>query len=452
MFPTEAEKTRADRINQDYDLFLGKFSNVLQYFRNSEEKKRSEEVIQNVAGLITRVFSDLMFLKNPIITVSDPKQQEAINDIIFDNNLFMQLYESAIAQSYAGRSYFKMYMKDGKPMIEEQNPATVFPQYSHWSTKIEPNSVIISWETNIGGQNYRYIEQHTVGHIDYRLTMIDSSGKTEKEAHISQFNPSLPENGEDTGLDYIPIYWCDNQKSGRETYGLSDYGDLRSLFTELTRVQSQIATQLRKHGDAKMAVPQGVLDENGNVINENLEMIEVSSADESGGLVIPQYIVNGNSEIEKCFAQQDKIMEAIARTAEVAQVLIDLNVSGGAERVGALKLRMLRTLAKVERKLKSYDWMIKNLIIDAVKWENPKMVIDHNDISIKFRNGLPEDLVEKAQVESMRLAAGNQTLRDSVKNLDNIDGELLDEKMETIKKEKEEMLASVGSGVPSIAF
>ena len=450
MFPNQSEKNRAKQIEENYSLLRGDFGKVLRYFRTSKEMKTQIEVVQNVAGLVSRVFADLMFLNSPIITFQDPKAQAAADEFIFENQFFEMLYESALSQSYAGRASFKTYMEDSRVFVEELNPSTVFPQYNRMSTHRDPNETIISFEVEIAGQMYRYVERHVVGAIEYELWLIDGAGNTKGYGDISMLRPGgLPI--ESTMLDYVPIYHADNQKTGRDYFGFSDYDDLRSLFTELTRVQSQIATQLKKHADAKMAVPQGVLDEHGSVRNENIEMIEVSSTDETGGLVIPQYITNSNPLIASAFEEQNRLMEAIARTSEVSAALIDLNVSGGAERVGALKLRMLRTLAKVQRKLKPYERCVKQILIDAIAWQHG-IKVGHNEVSIRFRNGLPEDMLEKTQIESTRIASGTQTVRDSVKNLDNIDGEMLDDKVAAIQEERAAEREALGARIPAIAF
>jgi hypothetical protein len=126
-------------------------------------------------------------------------------------------------------------------------------------------------------------------------------------------------------------------------------------------------------------------------------------------------------------------------------------VSGGAERVGALKLRMLRTLAKVQRKLKPYERCVKQILIDAIAWQHG-IKVGHNEVSIRFRNGLPEDMLEKTQIESTRIASGTQTVRDSVKNLDNIDGEMLDDKVAAIQEERAAEREALGARIPAIAF
>lgn len=448
MFPTEKEKARSRTIEDNYLLYLGQFGLVLKYFRNSTEKKNQLEVVQNVAGMISRVFADLMFTEEPKFGVQDKGLKAAIDDFSFRNDFANRLHESALTQSYAGRAYFEMFLKDGLAYVTELNAANVYPQYPTMFAQGEPVSVIISWEPTIGGEPHRFIKTHTPGLITYELRKITSGGLDEGFVPLSVLDPSLPE-FEQTGLDYIPVYMINNVKSGRENEGRSDYEDLRSLFEELTRVQSQVATQLKKHADAKMAVPPGVLDANGKLISTNAEMFEVAS-DQGDGFVIPQYITNSNPLIDAAFTQQAKIIEAIARVSEVSTVLIDWNVSGGAERVGALRLRMLRTMSKVKRKQRPYRKAITDMITDAMVLEGHPMKTA--DLTIEFGDGLPMDSLEEAQVQVMRYNAGLQTKEDALRALDNIEGDTLTQKLERMKVEEKEKTEAAMSGIPSFGF
>ncbi len=448
MFPTDAEKARSREIEDNYSLYCGKFGLVLRYFRTVEEKKNQLEVIQNVAGKLSRSFAFLMFTEEVKLKVLEKSAQEKIDAFRFRNAFDNVMDESALTQSYAGKAYFEMFLKDGLAMFTELDPAYCFPQYNTMYAGNDFKSFIISWEVKIDEKPYRFIKTHFPGYITYQLHKLSAEGgDSEGNVPLSMLDPSLPDmfdgKYEDTELEYIPIYTVNNVKTGRTVEGHSDYNDLRTLFEELTRNQSQIATQLKKHGDAKMAVPPGVLDERGKVKTESTEMFEVAS-DKEDGMVIPQYIVNTNPQLDMCFKEQEKLIEAIARVADISTLLMDWNVTGGAEKVGALKLRILPTLAKVKRKLRPYRRVITDMVIDAMAWEGSAQ-LQASDITIEFNDGLPSDPLEDAQVEALRTTAGNQTVRDSVRKLDGLEGEALDAKVLEIEKSKQ-------SAIPQFAM
>lgn len=446
MFPTEAEKARSREIENNYSLYCGKFGLVLRYFRTAEEKKNQLEVIQNVAGKLSRSFAFLMFTEEVKITVLEKTVQDRIDQFKFRNAFDNVLDESALTQSYAGRAYFEMYLQDGLARFCELNPAHVFPQYNTMFASGEPTKVVISWEPSIDEKPYRFIKTHTVGYITYELRKMEGD-KDVGNVPLSMLDPSLPDltlgQYEETGLDYIPVYTINNVKTGRTVEGMSDYCDLMSLFEELTRNQSQIATQLKKHATAKMAVPVGVLDDNGKIRNDDAEMFEVAS-DKEDGFVIPQYIVNTNPLIDQAFKEQEKLIEAIARVADISTLLMDWNVTGGAEKVGALKLRILPTLAKVKRKLRPYRRVITDMIVDAMAWEGAGQ-LQPSDVTLEFNDGLPKDPLEDAQVEAIRLNAGFQTVEDAVRNMDGLEGDALTTKLKMIEDSKQ-------SAIPSFAL
>jgi len=437
MFPTEAEKARSREVEDNYSLYCGKFGLVLRYFRTSEEKKNQLEVIQNVAGKLSRSFAFLMFTEEVKVKVQDANAQKKIDDFMFRTEFHNRMDESALTQSYAGRAYFEMYLKDGLAEFCELNPAYVFPQYDTMFSHSEPKSVIISWEPKIDEKPYRFIKTHTRGFITYELHKLSTEqGVDQGLVPLKMLDPNLPDlllgQYEKTELDYIPVYTVNNVKTGRQVEGASDYDDLRTLFEELTRNQSQIATQLKKHASAKMAVPPGVLDQFGKVRVENTEMFEVAKEGED---IIPQYIVNANPLIDSAFKEQEKIIEAIARVADISTLLMDWNVTGGAEKVGALKLRILPTLAKVKRKLRPYHRVIKDMTVDAMEWEASAQ-LQHSDVFVEFNDGLPKDPLEDTQVETLRMNAGIQSLEDALRNLDGLEGEALAAKIKMISDAK----------------
>lgn len=447
MFPSPEEKEKARQINQFYKLFRGKFGSVLRYFRTPEERRKSVEVIINLAGKVSRTFADLLFLEEPIITVADDSAAEEIAEIIDRNDLDEQLYESALAQSYAGVAYFEVSIKKDLAVIHDLNPETVFWQTDQRNIKGSPRKVVIAYYVTIDKKLHLFKKIHVPGSITYELW--ECASKEDKtpttKVSVQNYDATLPDI-EYTGLDEIPVFKIDNQKPGCEEFGISDLEDIMNLLEELTRVSSQIATQLKKHANARMAVPPGVLDENGKVKNHNLEMIEVAGNDE-GVLQIPQYIVNQNPQLDMAFKEREEIMKDIANVAEVSTIFLDMNVTGGVEKVGALRLRILPTEAKVRRKRKPYKRGIRKMLAFAYTWETGKQ-IKATDIDVTFGNWLPDDPVEKANVESVRMVAGIQTKRDAIRNLDGIDGEALDKKIEELDKEEE---AAAPAPAPAIA-
>ena len=431
MYLTEEERAKSLEIVENYMLYSGEYGRVLKIFENQRDKNQSLEVVMNISGAISRIFADLVFLHPVDIGHSDAKVEEVIDEIAYRSNFDVMLWESAIAQSYAGFAVFKARkLNDGKVVIEEVQPSIVFPRFNRRNINSTPEEVIISYEVELEGDKskYAYFERHTAGLIEYKLMEIDKHGQMIAQAPIALFDQSLP-NSEQTGLDYIPIWIVRNPKTGAEKFGVSDYRDMRSMLTELTRCMSQIATGLRNTGNALLVVPTGVLDERGRVHRDQLGMIEIDANE--GDTVIPQYITNSNPQTDMAFQQIESLVLSIARVTEVSSILIDMNVSGGVEKVGALRLRLMRTLAKVRRKSKFYEKALKDMLAKTYEWETGKK-LDPREITLTFHNGLPEDMLQMIQEESLRITAGLQSRKDALRRLDGIDGEMLEQKLEEI--------------------
>ena len=431
MFPSQQDKERAVQLEKNYQIFKGEYGDVFRYFRNYEERKKNLEVITNLGGKITLSFADLIFLENPEITFKDT-EEEIMKDIIYNNDLYSKLWQSAIYQSWGGLAVFELVMQDNKAKLNLLSPDIVFPQYNAMDSSVL-DSVIIAWNITIEKKKYIFKKEHTIGLITYELYEVDTfTSELKKRVPLDIVDANMPEQ-ELTGIDYIPIFFAKNPRDPKNEYGESDYEQIKTLLEELTRVNSQIATQLKKHANAKMAVPPGVLDKNGEVIAENFEMIEVSSTDEDG-IKIPQYITNGNSLIDSAFRQKDEIIKDISRISEFSTVLLDADFKGGVEKLESLRLRILPTLAKVKRKQKAYTKMITNMLSRAYEWQTNKPC-DKMSISIQYNDGLPRDELREVEIQSARIASGIQTKRDAIMILDNIDGEALDEKMSELDRD-----------------
>ena len=428
---SQEELARSRQIEENFKLYKGEYSHVLRHFKSSDERRNSLEVIFSIAGALTRVFADLCFLEDIEIGHQDPKIESKLREIAFRSNFGTALWEAALSQSYAGFAAFEGRLEDGKAFLEEVSPAVVFPQFSRMNIKKKPSEIILSWPVDIRGEPHVFIKRHQPGLITQELRKKGEGEKDGIRVPLAELDPGLLE-VEETGLDEIPLFIINNQKTGRDAVGVSDYADIRSLLCELTRVMSQIATQLSKFGDAKMAVPPGVLDENGRVRRRDFEMIEVGAGE--NGMFVPEYITNDNPQLDKAFQQVERIVMAICQTSEVSGLLLDLNPNGGAEKVGALRLRLLRTLAKVRRKTKAFRAGLQHMLATMLRWEGGATIFP-TDIAITFRDGLPEDALEKIQQESLRLSGGFQTLAATVQRLDGLQGEALEKKLADIQEE-----------------
>ena len=125
-----------------------------------------------------------------------------------------------------------------------------------------------------GDKCYLHKEIHTPGRIDHEVYQYDpNSGKI-----IAAMDPELfgiPKM-ELTKVGRSLVFFIPNYRDG-EFWGPSDYQDLKSLIYALNNRITKIDNILDKHSDPILAVPPGVIDEDGKVKKESLGMSEVDN-------------------------------------------------------------------------------------------------------------------------------------------------------------------------------
>ena len=129
----------------------------------------------------------------------------------------------------------------------------------------------------------------------------------------------------------------------------------------------------------------------------------------------------------KRLLQIDKLLELLMMVSETSPAAFGLEKSGGAESGRALKYRLVRTLAKINRKKLYFDQALKNILYAAqvldVTWGRG----NYTPVapSIEWKDGLPDDEFERAQIEQIRLGTGNTSLQSSVRRSDGLTGKAL---------------------------
>jgi len=140
------------------------------------------------------------------------------------------------------------------------------------------------------------------------------------------------------------------------------------------------------------------------------------------GAVTPSYMT-WEGQLAAAYQQIDKLVEFIFMMSETAPSAFGMDKFGVAESGRALRLRLLRTLAKVNRKRLYYDAALKQALLTAQILD-----VTHGsggykpaEPTIQWADGLPEDMVEMVEIESQRVAAGNTSVESSVRRLDGPD-------------------------------
>jgi hypothetical protein len=205
----------------------------------------------------------------------------------------------------------------------------------------------------------------------------------------------------------------------------------------LNNRMTKIDNILDKHSDPILAVPEGVLDEQGNVKKEAFGMIEVKGDKDK-----PEYIV-WNASLEVAFKEIDKLVEFMFMFSETSPDVLGLG-QGQAESGRALKMRLLRTLAKRNRKQLYYDQALKEVLyicqlLSKAKGYtvNGKKVTDIPVIpQIKWADGIVNDPIEDTTVETMKVELGLTSKKRSIMKLEGVEEAEAEAIIEDIDNEK----------------
>lgn len=449
VFPKQADKVRLERYAYYYKLYSAEHYdayNILAQEGFNTRYAKLRYVVGNFAGLASRVLADMLFGEGLTIDVKDKDLQVFIDGLQERNQLFTQFYESELVNSSKGDDVFKLRVGSRNPkdpeaeseiIIEQIGPDFYFPEFSRNSSRGQADADVIVTEFMDAGICYIHKEIHTPGLIENEVYQYDkSAGKIVKQIpDVSKFGY---EERELTGAERSLVFHIPNVRDGAGFWGTSDYRDLETLFFALNNRITKTDNILDKHSDPILAVPPGVLDEEGNVNKSALGLVEVDA--ENGGK--PEYIV-WNANLEAAFKEIEKIVEFLFMFSEIAPDTMGMGKTGGqAESGRALKFKLLATIRKRNRKKRYYDQAIKDMYYTAMQVSKFHKVPIDNVIpkeaerpTIDWGEGIIPDKTEEIDNATKRIDAGLSSRADEIAKLDNKTPDEAKEKVKEIDKE-----------------
>lgn len=461
-FPyTDFDKKRLQNYAYYEQLFLGEHYEAFKMrISDSEYNKAYSKlryVMVNFAGMISKIVADMLFGEPVKPSVESPELQAWLEDFWRDNNLDIILYESALTNSYEGDALFKLrvnkrYPNDTKPSVIWDTPAAglYFPHVDQFNVTGEPLKRELAWLFEYEKNTYLRREIHDPGMITNEVYLMKGE-KLEQKVSLASVGLSGISDAQATGIDRHMIIHVPNWKAGARWAGISDYFDLDSLFFAINNRMTKLDNVLDKHTDPILMVPPGVLDEDGKVRKQDGRVIEIGEGEEGK----PEYVV-WDASLENAFKEVEKLVEFIYMVGEVSPDVLGLG-KGQSDSGRALKFKLMRTLAKVNRKKRYYDRAIKEALyvaqLLAKKWgaiaggkplpgepEMPELV---------WQDGLPVDEVEQMDTETKAIDAGVTSQKESMMRIYGYDEKTAEDKLKEINKEKTANLPAMGLGKPN---
>ena len=408
--------------------------------------KKLRYIVANFGGLMSKVMADMLFGEPLTIDYKNKTNQDYVASLMHENSLINQLYESAILNSRRGDDLFKIRIgkrnpldRFGKPevILEQVSAMNYFPQFDRMAARNVATQDIIATTFADGNDTILHKETHQPGEIYHEFYKYNPQTQT----IITQISASQYgfNDVEQTKVKRSLVFHIPNYRDGNY-FGPSDYKDLVTLFFALNNRLTKTDNILDKHSDPILAVPPGVIDEEGKVRKEHLGMFEVDN--ENPGFNKPEYIV-WNANLESAFTQIDKLVDLLFMMSEIAPATMGADKNGQAESGRALKFKLLSTIRKRNRKIAYYDQAIKEMLSTAqqvalahsVPTIEGKRPADDEVPTLKWSDGIINDQVEMVEIADKRISAGISSRADEIARLDGVTPEEAKLKVKEIDEE-----------------
>lgn len=448
-FPYPNSKTRLDDYAYFEKLFLGDHFAAFNIRIDDKEYTKAYQMLRyvkaNFAGLISKIMADMLFSEPVNIKVPDG-DQDWVDAFVYENKLDVLFYETALLNSYEGDALWKLrigkrhdYDTESTVIVESAPPNIYFPTINEFNVQAEPKEKELAWTFEDNKKKYLRKEIHTSGLITtkvYELTGDKITTDVTAEYCLKWGIPPV----EETKIKESTLIHIVNWKPANRHFGLSDYYDLDSIFYAINNRLTKVDNILDKHSDPILAVPEGVLDEKGKVRRENLQMVEIPDG-VTGSKSIPQYVV-WNASLENAFKQIENLTEIFYMISETSPDILGMG-NGQSDSGRALKLKLLRTIAKAQRKKLYFNYAIKDIIYRAQLLSKAwgvkvgKGVYQGEPVvpELEWADGIPIDTSEQVDTEVKRVDAGLTTKVDAIMRIDGVDEDTAEDKVKDIDKE-----------------
>ncbi len=460
------EQNRLNRIRENAILFRGRLEKIqpmwYQRVTKNWDKSVPALVAANFYKPITLLCADLLYgEQGEYIGASCPteKTNEGMKKIIENNRLNALIYEvGGLAASYRKDGLYSIAYDDITKKVK------IYPQpANYWFPVVDQGQVkkikqhIIAWPERHNNKWYLRKQVHeagTVYNFVFELTGVGSdaenknsidrtkTGRIGRQVLLPGLGITIQERV-DTRIDRPLIIHCPNWSVDDDIYGVDDYEDLDTIIYELAIMLSRNSMVLAKHTDPNMCGDPTMLtrDDTGNYTLP----IGGTFFPYSDGGAKPEYLT-WDGKLEAAEKQIDRLIELIFYISETSPAAFGMDKLSAQESGAALKKRLMRTLAKVNRKKIYADPAIKDVLEIAqmmdVEWAGESYEIERP--SITWADGLPDDPKEEAEIVGIRVKDGTMSQLTAIITLDKCDEETAKKELERIQQEKDAALPAFG--------
>lgn len=389
VWPPKIEQTRLTLYKQNEDLFDGNhtkvYTGLLRLFHENAAEHSKIVMCLNWHRRLSTLWPDLLIGELPKVTVSEANQ-EAIDQLLLDTALWPEAYKALIDTSRFGTGPLKAYVAEDMPLAQAVAPSRWFPVVDASGKVLEH---LLAWQID----KTLNCEIHRIGEVETRIyDIID--GKIASEARDIDIK--------ETGInDFLLVPIC-NLTTTTNQWGIDDYTSLDPIIKRLETRLTRLGRILDAHSEPAMGVPEDAVTRNPETgemhYDSNLRIFPMAE-----GQKPPQYIT-WDGQLSASFQEIAFLMDQLYALSETCPQAFGQSVSGTAESGTSLRLRMMAPLKKVERMRINVDPAIKKMITILAALSG--IVLDPKEITITWRDGLPNDDKEQSQIEMTDVTSG----------------------------------------------
>jgi len=478
-WPPHSQKARLARYHLNEQKFdneaavnKSRYQRIINLIGNDFRVVKYKMLI-NFYRKVSYKTADLLFVERPQLVAKTEANQAAADEINELSDIGSLGYQAAIDASRFGDCVFfvesSAETQDGE-VIEATTPGHV--------TIISPNKWFpVSFESNV-----KKIQYHVLAWVVSRI--ITKNGK-EKEQKFLQYQVHekgkyatgerrIEENGTlgILSIGYGVINTSDEQEIGEQTetetvidtslsdfavvpshnvvtsntvFGIDDYKDIYCLVDELQVRLEQIMHVLDKHAEPSLSGPTSALTKNEDTGEYNMKSGNFFARDSKEDPDL-EYIV-WDGQLEASFKEMEFIIDLLSWITEMGSAMFDRDTGAGSNLSGrALKLLYVNPLTKVARIRNNFDTSIRQAVALSSEVGHGK-AFTRQDIEIVWKDGLPDDLVELAEVGVIRTGGKpTDTITAQIMTQDGLSKEAAETKADEITAEDAMAISTIRSG------
>ena len=427
MFPPFDERVRLNHLRDAKLLYEGHHDYVFHRW-NKTEGVEGLDIKVNWHRRLSLLWADMLVGQPPEIKSSN---DVALNEFLKRNQFNERLYESAIDVSRFGTSVAKLRYIEGEGAVVDIVPADIwFPVINPANVKdVQQHVLAWKWSKNPRTdveENFLSVEIHHKGRVEYiTYSLTGSNGIGVRTSYEEEM----------TGVNKFLVYPISNVTTSNSVYGENDYDDINSLVEEIEMRLTQLGKVLDKHADPSMYGDESAL-EYDDVKGEYL----VRGGGGSFYPVTPDGVtpayITWDANLESAQKQVDLLMQQFYVVSQTSPAAFGDMKEGLVESGSALKRLLMATIIKVNRLKIRYEAAITYILELAGEMQSKRGQAGFSNISVEFKDALPEDEYEKVQNEVMRINNGLSSVESSVSRIDGISGDALQREMEAINSQR----------------